>query len=68
MDTIRLPLVSVYSRKKRDTVQGLESQAVLASMETLEDHEKNDDKGEELKQVPLDVSFVLKFYIFCAYV
>lgn len=59
MDTIRLPLVSVCPRKKKEGEQGLESQAGLASMETLGDNDKSADKGEELKQIPLDVSFVI---------
>lgn len=56
LDTIRLPLVSVCPRKVKDGDQKLESQAGLASIETLGDNDKTADKGEELKQIPLDVS------------
>ncbi|XP_018322396.1 neurotactin [Agrilus planipennis] len=53
LQSIRLPLVSVCPRKKRDE-QKLESRsgkAGLASVETLDDTEK---KEEELKSIPLD--------------
>lgn len=57
LDTIRLPLVSVFPRKRKVVIEeGLESQAGLASMETLGDNDKSADKGEELQQIPLDVS------------
>lgn len=62
LDTIRLPLVSVFPRKKKD--EGLENQAAgLASMETLGDNDKSIEKnGEELKTIPLDnVSQILYF-------
>ncbi|XP_060530745.1 neurotactin [Cylas formicarius] len=56
LQTIRLPLVSVFSKKKKEDSQNLNSQtgqAGLASMETLDD-KSNDGKSGELKSVPLD--------------
>lgn len=69
LDTIRLPLVSVFPRKRKVVVEeGLESQAGLASMETLGDNDKSADKGgEEMKQIPLDVSSIQFFYDFIVY-
>ncbi|KAJ3656261.1 hypothetical protein Zmor_015349 [Zophobas morio] len=56
LDTIRLPLVSVFPRKKKDD-QKLESQtaqAGLASMETLDDKSTDDKGNDEMKTVNLD--------------
>ncbi|XP_048525216.1 neurotactin [Dendroctonus ponderosae] len=58
LDTIRVPLVSVFERMKKNTEsQNLtkhQVQAELASMETL-DEKSNDEKDHgELKNVPLD--------------
>ncbi|CAH1370476.1 unnamed protein product [Tenebrio molitor] len=56
LNTIRLPLVSVFPRKKKDD-QKLESQtaqAGLASMETLDDKSTDDKNNDEMKNVNLD--------------
>ncbi|CAH1985199.1 unnamed protein product [Acanthoscelides obtectus] len=59
IDSIRLPLVSVFpKRKKDDSLQSQTAQAELASMETL-DEKSTDDKGaeeknHEMKTVSLD--------------
>lgn len=59
LDTIRLPLVSVFPRKKKEE-QNLGTQtavAGLASMETLDENDKSADKKEgEMKNVCLDVT------------
>ncbi|KAF2880218.1 hypothetical protein ILUMI_25954 [Ignelater luminosus] len=59
LDTIRLPLVSVFPRKKKEE-QNLGTQtavAGLASMETLDENDKSADKKEgEMKNVCLDVA------------
>ncbi|XP_044255231.1 neurotactin [Tribolium madens] len=56
LDTIRLPLVSVFPRKKKEE-QKLESQtaqAGLASMETLDDKSTDGKSNDEMKNVNLD--------------
>lgn len=53
LDTIRLPLVSVFPRKKKDdNLEQQTAQAGLASMETL-DEKSTDGKSTELKNVSL---------------
>lgn len=55
LDTIKLPLVSVLPKKKKDDTLGQQSgQAGLASMETLDDKGTEDKNGDDLKNVPLD--------------
>lgn len=55
LDTIKLPLVSVLPKKKKDDTLGQQSgQAGLASMETLDDKSTEDKNGDDLKNVPLD--------------
>lgn len=55
LDTIKLPLVSVLPKKKKDETLGQQSgQAGLASMETLDDKGADDRNGGDLKNVPLD--------------
>lgn len=55
MDTIKLPLVSVLPKKKKDESLGQHpSQAGLASMETLDGKSTDDKNGDDLKNVPLD--------------
>lgn len=56
LDTIRLPLVSVFPRKKKNE-QSLEhqtAQAGLASMETLDDKSTDGKSNNEMKNVALD--------------
>lgn len=55
LDTIKLPLVSVFPKKKKegDTLENQTAQAELASMETL-DEKSSDDKNDEMKNVALD--------------
>ncbi|KAL3266643.1 hypothetical protein HHI36_010806 [Cryptolaemus montrouzieri] len=56
LDTIRLPLVSVFPRLKKESDKNLENQgqAGLASMETLDEKSTDDKSGEELKSIPLE--------------
>ncbi|XP_066246878.1 neurotactin [Euwallacea similis] len=49
LESIRLPIVSVFQRIKRNPDASNQSQAGLASMETLDDKSNN-----ELKTIPLD--------------
>ncbi|KAJ8945077.1 hypothetical protein NQ318_005257 [Aromia moschata] len=55
LDTIRLPLVSVFPRKKKDgeNIEHQTAQAELASMETLDD-KSTDEKEEDMKNVALN--------------
>ncbi|KAG5886624.1 hypothetical protein JTB14_013071 [Gonioctena quinquepunctata] len=56
LDTIRLPLVSVFPRKKKDDNLGSQTQAGLASVETLDDKSADGKANDEnnLKHVALD--------------
>lgn len=64
LDTIRLPLVSVFPRKKENAQNTSEGPtAGLASTETLNDPKNDEKKGEELKNVSLDVRCVF----FCSW-
>lgn len=55
LDTIRLPLVSIFPKKRTDSNLGNQSaQAGLASMETLEDKSTDEKNTDELKNVPLE--------------
>lgn len=58
LETIRLPLVSVFQRMKKNpdsqTLTNQEAQAGLASMETLDDKSNDGKSNNELKNVALD--------------
>lgn len=56
LDTIRLPLVSVFPRKKKsDQPLDSQAQAGLASVETLDENDRSaDGKSTEMKTIPLD--------------
>ncbi|KAJ8937558.1 hypothetical protein NQ314_011793 [Rhamnusium bicolor] len=55
LDTIKLPLVSVFPRKKKEgeNLENQTAQAELASMETL-DEKSTDEKNDDLKNISLD--------------
>ncbi|KAK5643593.1 hypothetical protein RI129_007438 [Pyrocoelia pectoralis] len=57
LNTIRLPLVSVFPRKKKDDqISNQSTKAGLASIETLDETDKSaDKKDEDLKNVCLDI-------------
>ncbi|KAB0799565.1 hypothetical protein PPYR_07445 [Photinus pyralis] len=58
LNTIRLPLVSVFPRKKKeDQISNQSAKAGLASIETLDETDKSADRKEDdLKNVCLDVN------------
>lgn len=72
METIRLPLVSVFPRKKENAQNAEGAVAGLASTETLNDSKNEEKKGEELKNVSLDVrGFLLvcnSVLIYCIFI
>lgn len=61
VDSICLPLVSVFPKKKKDE-QNLENQAAgLASVETLEDNDKSADKNDDVKNISINVCIYLLY-------
>lgn len=63
IDTIRIPLVSVFPRKSKQDLAAQGGAAGLASMETLDDTDKSADKNEDdMKNVKLDSD--VRYYIY----